>query len=43
MSPMDLSLQHILWYVDEEEEEEEEDMLNRIFIGDDSWVNHYQP
>jgi hypothetical protein len=35
---MGLSLQHLLWYADEEE-----DMLNRIVIGDESWVHHYQP
>jgi hypothetical protein len=35
---MGLSLQHLLWYA-----AEKEDTLNRIFIGDESWVHHYQP
>jgi hypothetical protein len=35
---MGLSLQRILRYADEGE-----DMHNRIFIGDESWVHHYQP
>jgi hypothetical protein len=38
MNRMGLSLQHILGNA-----EEGEDMLNRIVIGDESWVHHYQP
>jgi hypothetical protein len=35
-----LSLQHLLRY---KYADEEEGMLNRIAIGDESWVFHYQP
>jgi hypothetical protein len=36
MNQMDVSLQHILRYVDEE------DMLNKTVTGDQSWVHHFQ-
>jgi hypothetical protein len=35
---MDLSVQHLLWYADEGE-----NMLNRIVIGHESRLHHYQP